>query len=127
VWLVSVGDLALILALVYVNATSTTQRLFAYLLAPVKVVAEFDVYNIKARSIEKLLHSYFDKARAEITFPDRFGKPVKSREWFMVPRSAIKEAVDRLIDCSLGDTVYDPLSARLMPKRKAADEPGVKI
>ena len=45
-------------------------------------------------------------------------KPVKSREWFMVPRSAIKEAVDRLIDGSLGDTVYDPLSARLMPKGK---------
>ena len=36
----------------------------------------------------------------------------------MVPRSAIKEAVDRLIDGSLGDTVYDPLSARLMPKPK---------
>jgi hypothetical protein len=89
-----------------------------YLLAPVKVVAEFEIYNIKARSIEKLLHAYFDKARAEITIPDRFGKPVKSREWFMVPRSEIKEAVDRLIDGSLGDTVYDPLSARLMPKRK---------
>lgn len=89
-----------------------------YLLAPVKVVAEFEIYNIKARSIEKLLHAYFDKARAEITIPDRFGKPVKSREWFMVPRSAIKEAVDRLIDGSLGDTVYDPLSARLMPKGK---------
>ncbi len=89
-----------------------------YLLAPVKVVAEFEIYNIKARSIEKLLHAYFDKARAEITIPDRFGKPVKSREWFMVPRSAIKEAVDRLIDGSLGDTVYDPLSARLMPKPK---------
>lgn len=89
-----------------------------YLLAPVKVVAEFEIYNIKARSIEKLLHAYFDKARAEITIPDRFGKLVRSREWFMVPRSAIKEAVDRLIGGSLGDTVYDPLSARLTPKPK---------
>jgi hypothetical protein len=87
-----------------------------YLLAPVKVIAEFEVYNIKARSIEKLLHAFFDRARAEITIPDRFGKPVKSREWFMVPRAAIKEAVDRLIDGSLGDTIYDPLSARLIPK-----------
>ncbi len=87
-----------------------------YLLAPVKVVAEFEIYNIKARSIEKLLHTYFDKARAEITIPDRFGKPVRSREWFMLPRSVIKEAVDRLIDGSLGATVYDPLLARLMPK-----------
>lgn len=90
-----------------------------YLLAPVKVIAEFEIYNIKARSIEKLLHAYFDKARADITIPDRFGKPVKSREWFMVPRAAIKEAVDRLIDGSLGDTVYEPLSARLMTKQKS--------
>ena len=87
-----------------------------YLLASVKVVAEFEIYNIKAQSIEKLLHAYFDKARAEITIADRFGKPVKSREWFMLPRSVIKEAVDKLIDGSLGATVYDPLSARLMPK-----------
>lgn len=90
-----------------------------YLLAPVKVVAEFEVYNIKARSIEKLLHAYFDRARAEITIPDRFGKPVKSREWFMVPRAAIKEAVDRLIDGSLGDTIYDPLSAKIVRKPDA--------
>lgn len=87
-----------------------------YLLAPVKVVAEFEVYNIKARSLEKLLHAYFDRARAEITIPDRFGKSVRSREWFMVPRAAIKEAVDRLIDGSLADTIYDPLSAKIVRK-----------
>lgn len=89
-----------------------------YLLAPVKVVAEFEIYNIKARSIEKLLHAYFDKARAEITIPDRFGKSVKSREWFMVPRSAIKEAVDRLVDGSLGETYFDPSSAQIVRKPK---------
>lgn len=46
--------------------------------------------------------------------PDIFGKPLKSRECFMVPRSAIKVAVDRLLDGNLGNTVYDPLSSQLM-------------
>ncbi|AXI43136.1 GIY-YIG nuclease family protein [Sulfitobacter sp. SK011] len=88
-----------------------------YLLAPVKVVAEFEVFNIKARNIEKLLHAYFDTARAEITIKDRFGKPVQSREWFFAPVNAIKEAVDRLIDGTLGETFYDAKAGQIRPRQ----------
>jgi hypothetical protein len=95
---------------------SNAENEATYLLAPVKVIAEFEIYNIKAQFVEKLLHAYFDNARAEITIPDRFNKLVKSREWFLVPPSAIKDAVDRLIDGSLGDTVFDPMSGRLVSK-----------
>ncbi|PWG15649.1 hypothetical protein DFK10_15785 [Salibaculum griseiflavum] len=84
-----------------------------YLLADVKVVAEFKIYNVKASKIEKLLQAYFDKARADITIEDRFGKPVRSTEWFFVLPNTIKEAVDRLIDGSLGDTFYDPKQAKI--------------
>lgn len=87
-----------------------------YLLAPVKVVAEFEVFNIKARNIEKLLHAYFDTARAEITIKDRFGNPVRSREWFFAPVNAIKEAVDRLIDGTLGETFYDHKAGQIKPR-----------
>lgn len=84
-----------------------------YLLAEVKVVAEFKIYNVKASKIEKLLQTYFDKARADITIEDRFGKPVRSTEWFFVLPNTIKEAVDRLIDGSLGETYYDPKQAKI--------------
>lgn len=84
-----------------------------YLLAEVKVVAEFKIYNVKASKIEKLLQTYFDKARADITIEDRFGKPVRSTEWFFVLPNVIKEAVDRLIDGSLGHTYYDPRQAKI--------------
>ena len=84
-----------------------------YLLAGVKVVAEFKIYNVKASKIEKLLQAYFDKARADITIEDRFGKPVRSTEWFFVLPHTIKEAVDRLIDGSLGQTYYDPKQAKI--------------
>lgn len=84
-----------------------------YLLAEVKVVAEFKIYNVKALKIEKLLQTYFDKARADITIEDRFGKPVRSTEWFFVLPKTIKEAVDRLIDGSLAETYYDPKQARI--------------
>ena len=84
-----------------------------YLLAPVKVVAEFGIFNTKPHGIERLLHTYFDAARAEIEIEDRFGTPVKSREWFFVSVQTIKEAVDRLTDGSLAKTYYDVASARI--------------
>lgn len=84
-----------------------------YLLADVKVVAEFKIYNVKAAKVEKLLQTYFNKARADITIEDRFGKPVRSTEWFFVLPNVIKEAVDRLIDGSLGHTYYDPKQAKI--------------
>jgi hypothetical protein len=34
---------------------------------------------------------------------DRFGKPVKPREWFLVPLQAIDEAVNRVRDGSITD------------------------
>ena len=84
-----------------------------YLLADVKVVAEFKIYNVKAAKVEKLLQTYFNKARADITIEDRFGKPVRSTEWFFVLPNVIKEAVDRLIDGSLSHTYYDPKQAKI--------------
>lgn len=90
-----------------------------YLLAGVKVVAEFKIYNVKASKIEKLLQTYFNNARADITIEDRFGKPVRSTEWFFVLPHTIKEAVDRLIDGSLGNTYYDPKQAKILMHDKA--------
>ena len=84
-----------------------------YLLSEVKVISEFKIYNVKASKIEKLLQTYFDKARADITIEDRFGKPVRSTEWFFVMPHTIREAVDRLIDGSLAQTYYDPKHAKI--------------
>ena len=84
-----------------------------YLMAPVEVVAEFSIYNIKASKIEKLLHRYFDQARADITIDDRFGTTVRSTEWFFVLPQTVKEAVDLLISGELGNTYYDPKAAKI--------------
>jgi hypothetical protein len=82
-------------------------------MAPVEVVAEFNVFNIKASKIEQLLHRYFDAARADITIEDRFGTPVRSTEWFFVLPQTVKQAVDLLISGDLGKTYYDPKQAKI--------------
>ena len=45
---------------------------------------------------------------------DRFGKPYKPREWFLVPLEAIKEAVERLKDGTLSEYIYDSKQAKLI-------------
>ena len=67
-----------------------------YLLADVEVVAEFTLYNMNLQATEKLLHTFFREAQADIQIPDRFGDMVRPKEWFFLPLSVIKEVVNIL-------------------------------
>lgn len=67
-----------------------------YLLADVEVVAEFTLYNMNLQATEKLLHTFFRKAQADIQIPDRFGNTVKPKEWFFLPLGVIKKAINIL-------------------------------
>lgn len=84
-----------------------------YLLAGVEIVAEYRLHNINRTRMENLFHRLFGAAQIDLTIPDRFGNPVKPREWFLVPLQAIDEAVRRIVDGSITEYAYDPASARL--------------
>lgn len=85
-----------------------------YLLADVDVVATYKLAHINRTKLENLFHRIFAPAHLDLTIEDRFGKPVKPREWFLVPLSVIDEAVSRVRDGSITDYVYDPTSASLV-------------
>jgi hypothetical protein len=85
-----------------------------FLLADVEVVAEYDLYNINRTKLENLIHRIFGAARLDIEIKDRFGNPVIPREWFLVPRFVIDEAVDRIKDGTITDYTYDPKTAALV-------------
>ena len=84
-----------------------------YLLAKVKVVATYKLSNINRTKLENLFHRIFAPAQIDLTIPDRFGREVHPREWFLVPLSVIDEAVRRIVDGSITDRVYDPKTASL--------------
>lgn len=85
-----------------------------YLLAPVEVVAEYKLHNLSRTRMENIFHRLFGAAQLDLTIEDRFGRPVKPREWFVVPLEAIDEAVRRIRDGSITGCVYDPRTARLV-------------
>ena len=61
-----------------------------------------------------MIHKVFAAAALDPTIPDRFGNPVKPREWFLVPIGVIDEAVMRIKDGSITDFIYDPKQAKLV-------------
>jgi len=82
-----------------------------YLLADVEIVATYELYNINRTKLENLIHRIFDAARLDIEIQDRFGNPVKPREWFLVPLFVIAEAIEKIKDGSISEYVYDPKEA----------------
>lgn len=84
-----------------------------FLLADVEIVATYELYNINRTKLENLFHRIFDRARLDIEIKDRFGNPVVPREWFLVPLSAIDEAVERIKDGTITSYSYDPQTASL--------------
>jgi hypothetical protein len=89
-----------------------------YLLAEVEIVATYKLHNLNRTRLETLFHRLFGAAQIDLTIEDRFGNPVKPKEWFLVPLQVIDEAVDRIRDGSITDMVYDPTTAQLVSTRK---------
>jgi hypothetical protein len=85
-----------------------------YLLAEVEVVATFKLANINAKRLEALIHKFFGSARLDLKLKDRFGVDVESREWFLVPLSAIEDAIEKIKEGSIGNFQYDSENARLV-------------
>jgi hypothetical protein len=90
-----------------------------YLLADVEIVASYKLFNINRTRLEKILHRVFSAAQLDLTIEDRFGNPVRPREWFLVPLSVIDEVVDKIRDGSIIHFEYDPTIASLTKISKA--------
>ncbi len=79
-----------------------------------EVIATYKLADINRTKLENLFHRIFAPAQLDLTIPDRFGNPVRPREWFLIPLHIIDEAVERIRDGSITGLAYDPKSARLV-------------
>lgn len=84
-----------------------------FLMADVEIVATYTLYNINRTKLENLIHRIFESAQLDIEIKDRFGKPVIPREWFLVPRFVVDDAVERIKDGTITDYIYNPQAASL--------------
>lgn len=81
------------------------QKDATYLLAGVEIVATYKLHNLNRVRLENVFHRLFGAAQLDLTIEDRFGNPVKPREWFLVPLQVVDEAVRRILDGSITDMI----------------------
>lgn len=85
-----------------------------FLMADVEIVATYTLYNINRARLENLIHRIFDAARLDVEIKDRFGSPIVPREWFLVPRFVVDDAVEKIKDNTITGYTYDPATAQLV-------------
>jgi len=79
-----------------------------FLLAPVEVVATYQLENLPREKVESLLHRFFEAARpAELFVLDRFGKKVHPKEWFFVLPEHVSQAAKLMQQQELHRYRYD--------------------
>jgi hypothetical protein len=102
------------------STTSVEQRLKnaekspTYLMAPVKVLADYRLYNVRASWLEHLLHRVFAEVRLDLTQIDQKGRDYDPSEWFVVPLETINTAVAMIMSGEITDHVYDRTLQRLV-------------
>lgn len=86
-----------------------------YLLADVELVATYSLpENILPQKLEKLIHKVLQSAQLDIVINDRFGNPVKPKEWFLVPINIIEEIINHLKRGTISEVVYDSSLGKLV-------------
>lgn len=78
-----------------------------YLMAPVKIVAEFKTYNMNTQKFEDLLHRFLRQCQVSIDIYDNNGSRHTAREWFQVPYEIIEQAVKLIITGEVVNYRYD--------------------
>lgn len=78
-----------------------------YLMANVKLVTEYQTFNLNPQKLELLLHTFFAKSCLNLDVYDGEGKRHVPREWFVVPLHIIEAGVQLLISGEIVHYRYD--------------------
>jgi hypothetical protein len=87
-----------------------------YLLAPVKIEAEYKTFNLNTQKFELLIHNFFGHTCLNIDVFDKKGTRHVPREWFIVPLNIIDEVINLIVTGQILDYKYDSANQILLKK-----------
>lgn len=87
-----------------------------YLMAEVKTVAAYEVYNVNPHKLEQLIHKFFGNSCLDIEIYDGLGKLYKPREWFIAPLEIIEEAINLIVNGKIINYKYDDKSESIVER-----------
>jgi hypothetical protein len=77
-------------------------------------VRTYDAIDLNTNKFENLVHRFFAEARLDIEIMDRFGKPFRPREWFLLPLPIIENCIQMLLDGSIIRHRYDAATVSIV-------------
>jgi len=78
-----------------------------YLMSPVKVVAEYEAYNMNTQKFESLLHRFLADVCLDLKVADNKGRMHQPREWFIAPLDVINRAIELIVAGQIQHYSYD--------------------
>lgn len=86
-----------------------------YLMAPVRIVAEYETYNMNTQKFEHLLHKFFADVCLDLKVSDNNGKMHQPREWFIAPLEIIDQAINFIVNEQIQYYQYDAGLKNIVP------------
>ena len=87
-----------------------------YLMAPVKLVASYQCYNMNPQKFESLLHTFFHKSCLDIEVADSHGNMCNPKEWFIAPIKVINEVIQLVITREIVNYRYDAIHEEIVER-----------
>lgn len=87
-----------------------------YLYDDVEIVETYHMYNLNAKKFEHLIHRVFATACLDIEFETKDNLRVNPREWFIVPKHVIEEAIQMIVSGEIVNYRFDAKLQRLIQK-----------
>lgn len=78
-----------------------------YLMAPVKIVAAYQCFNMSPQKLELLLHTFFGTACLNLDVYDNTGQRHTPREWFIASLDIIEQAIHFVLNGDIVNYRYD--------------------
>lgn len=85
-----------------------------YLMAPVKIVAVYEAYNMNTQKLELLLHKFFGKTCLNIDIFGKDGQRFTPREWFVAPLKIIERVIGLILTGEIVNYKYDDTNETLI-------------
>lgn len=79
-----------------------------YLMAPVKIVANYKVVNLNSQKFEDLVHQILKSVQFHVTVVDDNNFSHEPKEWFIVPLSVVDAIIRKIMDGTIINYVYNP-------------------
>lgn len=94
--------------------TKNSIRDTAFLQQAVDIIAEWEVYDANARSVESVLHAFFYDQRVKVSLKGSDDKIYKATEWFDAPLTEIEKAINLVISGDIKDYRMDNASGKIV-------------